>query len=188
MDALPPAAPPLLGAHENLRTSMATSTLAAMKSPNATPLCRVRLLHALYRLLGAKHLLEASLRSPVPQQVSPRPQSIGSGNPSEKEGILPSPPAIPHGQDPVPPSSSPPAIPHGQDPVPPSSWWDDVYRTLKPSLSGLGSRRLSGLLYLLAKMVDVTGTQTSTSAPRGFEGPPVDWVEEALHFIAGERV
>ena len=174
MDALPPTAPPLLATREDLRASLATSTLAAMKSPKATPLCRARLLHALYRLLGAKHLLEAASRPPVspPPVPPPPPQSMGSsGDASEKEAI-PSSLQASSGQSPA---------------IPLSSWWDDVYRTLKPSMPGLGSRQLSGLLYLLAKMVDVTGKPSSTYAPYGFEGPPVEWVEEALHYIAGER-
>ena len=59
----------------------------------------------------------------------------------------------------------------------------------------MGPRRLSGLLFLLAKMVDIGSASSlgdddahvvTGSLKARFEPPSTEWVEQALAIIAGE--
>ena len=75
------------------------------------------------------------------------------------------------------------------------SWWDAAYCAMRPLMARMGARQLSGLLYLLASMVDAGSSggsngDISTGSPpsRGlFDLPPSEWVEEALNHVIGEE-
>lgn len=211
--SLSPPAParPLLASRPALRASLAASTLSALRSPRAAPTDPLRTLRLLHRLMGAAGVAKAAASAAATKLAAgiafPREGGGSSGTiglmggtgvtakagstamaamaaakSDEEDGV--SMQAMAPGSGGV-----------GTCPAEAESWWDAVYIAVRPLMARMGARQLSGLLYLLASMVDASGGDSDeasasalpAAANQGiFELPPSEWVEEALNHVIGE--
>ena len=206
--SLPAPAQPLLASRPALRASMAAAALSALRSPRAAPTDPLRTQRLLHRLMGAAGVAKAAAAATrLGAGIEDERRSVATGFIGEagvaKVGVAV--PAVSGSAGLKGWNTSDEGVLHagsdggGTGTAEAGSWWDATYCAVRPLMGGMGARQLSGLLYLLASMVDAGssgggngGTSTATTANGGpanrdlFELPPSEWVEEALNHVIGE--